>query len=266
MSSPALTNNQIVGITEYINMYRAKHSAPPLSYNDTIASFSNQWSNYLLSKKLFQHSGTRLYGENLAYFEGYGKDIMTLLKLSIDAWYNEISSYDFNSPKFSDATGHFTCLVWLASTEFGISIALDDVTSKAIITMNTSPPGNVIGQFQQNVLPLVKIPIPTPTPIPTPIPTPTPTPTVNTTQIRHIITTLHNIIYFLQKRQPCEFVLHQLNSLMNYILISNIPNNKNIVQMLQLVMQNIQNRRPTIGIIIILQNIIIILQNYILLL
>ena len=33
--------------------------------------------------------------------------------------------------------------------------------------------------------------------------------------------------------------------------------------MLQVVMQNIQNRKPTINIIIMLQNIVIILQNYI---
>jgi hypothetical protein len=51
--------------------------------------------------------------------------------------------------------------------------------------MNTSPPGNIIGQFQENVLPLSSrpIPIPIPTPIPTPIPRPIPTPTPTPTPI-----------------------------------------------------------------------------------
>jgi hypothetical protein len=155
-------------------MYRAKNQAPPLSYNATIADFSKQWSNYLLKNSLFQHSGTQLYGENLAYFEGYGSDAVTLVKLSIDAWYNEISSYDFKNPGFSEATGHFTCLVWLTSREYGISIAFDPVTTKAIITMNTSPPGNVIGQFAENVLPLISPVIPVPPPVNPVVPVPPP--------------------------------------------------------------------------------------------
>ena len=113
----SLTSDQIIDITSYINAYRAKHSAPPLKWNSTIASFSQQWSDYLLSKNLFQHSGSQLYGENLAYFEGYGSDLINLIKMSVDAWYNEVSLYDFNKPGFSAATGHFTCLVWLASKE-----------------------------------------------------------------------------------------------------------------------------------------------------
>jgi hypothetical protein len=294
MNSPALSVDQLANITSYINMYRAKNRAPPMSYNETIASFSNQWSNYLLTNNLFQHSGTHLYGENLAYYEGYGTDLLTLIKLSIDAWYNEISSYDFNSPKFSEATGHFTCLVWVASTEFGIAIAIDPVTTKAIVTLNTSPPGNVIGQFQQNVLPPLPTPVPTPvptpaptptptpvptpaptpapTPVPTPAPTPTPTPVpspvhgpvLSANQIKHIITSLHNIIYFLQTKQPRNVLLYHINNLMNFIAIFNIPFTNSILQRLLVVIQEIQNRRPYINVVIMVQNIIITLQDYIL--
>ena len=57
-----------------------------------------------------------------------------------------------------------------------MGISIDTDTGEAYISMNTSPPGNIIGQFQENVLPLGTRPIPIPTPIPRPIPTPTPTP------------------------------------------------------------------------------------------
>jgi hypothetical protein len=157
-----LTPDQLTVIASYINAYRAKNQAPPMSYDSNIAGFSQQWSSYLLTNNLFQHSGTPLYGENLAYFEGYGTDPVKLVKMAIDAWYNEISLYDFNNPGFSEATGHFTCLVWLASTSFGIAVSINPVTSAAIITMNTSPQGNVIGEFAQNVLP-VSVPVPVPT-------------------------------------------------------------------------------------------------------
>jgi hypothetical protein len=132
---------------------------------------------------LFQHSGTASYGENISYLQGYGTDIVTLIKKSIDSWYNENTLYDYNNPGFSKETGHFTCLVWKSSTSFGMGITMNTGTNEAYISMNTFPPGNYSGQFIQNVLPPLTntlIPITTATPIPTvaPIPTATPIPTV----------------------------------------------------------------------------------------
>ena len=106
-----LTDSQKREITSYINKYRTMHQSPPLALDDTITNASQEWSNNLLTTNVFQHSGNRLYGENLAYFTGYGTNIMVLLKKSVDAWYNEVKMYDFNNPGFSASTGHFTCLV-----------------------------------------------------------------------------------------------------------------------------------------------------------
>ena len=50
-----------------------------------------------------------------------------------------------------------------------MGIAFDTTTNQAYVCFNNSPPSNVIGQFQQNVLPLVN-----PVPVPVPVPTPTP--------------------------------------------------------------------------------------------
>ena len=164
-------------ITDYINKYRTAHQVPNLVWNNKISDFSQTWSNYLLSNNLFQHSGTQLYGENLAYFQGYGNDLMTIIKLSIDLWYNEVELYDFNNPRFTEAAGHFTCLVWKNSVEFGMGFSV--LNGTVVVSFNTSPPGNVIGQFKQNVFeksPSIPIPTPTPVPIPTPLPTPIPTP------------------------------------------------------------------------------------------
>lgn len=52
------------------------------------------------------------YGENLA--EGYAN-----ATASIEAWGNEASQYDFSSGDFSESTGHFTQLVWKATTAVG---------------------------------------------------------------------------------------------------------------------------------------------------
>ncbi len=172
------TDKQI--ITDYINQYRALHDSPPLIWDDQIASFADNWSSYLLKNNGFYHSNNKLYGENLAYFQGYNATPLELIKKSIDLWYDEIRMYDFNASQYTSGTGHFTCLVWKASRLHGFGYSYNTTTKEVIISMNTSPPGNIIGQFKENVLPLknsgIPEPIPIPTPSPTPVPTPSPTP------------------------------------------------------------------------------------------
>lgn len=157
-------------ITAYINKYRAINQAPPLTYDSTISAVSSQWATNLITTKTFKHSGNTLYGENLAYYMGYGTDAMTLVKKAVDQWYDEIKLYDFNNPGFSEATGHFTCLVWVASKTFGMGITINTGTNEADVVMNTSPPGNYAGQYVENVLAPTSVPTPTPTPTPVPEP------------------------------------------------------------------------------------------------
>jgi hypothetical protein len=169
-----ISQNQIFQITNYINQYRNINQVSNLVWNNTISIFSQNYSEYLLFNNLFKHSNSKLYGENLAYFKGYGTNIMELLKLSIDSWYDEINFYDFNNPGFSPETGHFTCLVWKSTTSFGLGIAIDYNTSTVIVSMNTYLPGNIVGQtpqqtaqiFKVNVLPQI---LPKPI-VPPPIP------------------------------------------------------------------------------------------------
>ena len=177
IEQPVLTTEQQTDITAYINEYRSRHGAKPLKWNNTVARFSQDYSYYLVSNNLFQHSGNVLYGENLAYFQGQGNDVMKLIKKSIDLWYDEIRLYNFNSPIFSPATGHFTCLVWNSSELLGIGYSYNPVTSIVDVTMHTSPPGNVSGKFPENVFPLItSVPAPAPSPEPEPAPAPAPAP------------------------------------------------------------------------------------------
>ena len=141
-------------ITDYINQYRALHDSPPLTWDDQLASFADNWSSYLLKNNGFYHSNNKLYGENLAYFQGYNATPVELIKKSIDLWYDEIRMYDFNASQYTSGTGHFTCLVWKASRLHGFGYSYNTTTKEVVISMNTSPPGNIIGQFKENVLPL----------------------------------------------------------------------------------------------------------------
>jgi hypothetical protein len=227
---PVLSISNQIEITNYINGLRAKHSAPPLLFDTTISAFTQDWSYKMTSTNNFAHSNNSMYGENIAYLQGYGTDPVTLIKKSISLWYNEVAQYDFNNPGFSSATGHFTCLVWVASTKFGIGISINNATNEAYISFNTYPPGNVIGQFKQNVLPPIGTPvIPSPTPIvpsPAPLPTPSPTPIVpSPTPIpikppldkNKLISQLYSVIYMIIKSQPKSAIMASINQIINDI-------------------------------------------------
>jgi hypothetical protein len=57
--------------------------------------------------------------------------------------------YDYASGSYSSATGHATQLLWRASTQLGCGWA----AGCQLLVCRYSPPGNVLGEFAQNVMP-----------------------------------------------------------------------------------------------------------------
>ena len=55
-------------------------------------------------------------GENLAW--GYPD-----FPAAIQGWYDEGKKYDYNKPGFTSETGHFTAMVWKATTDLGCGVA-----------------------------------------------------------------------------------------------------------------------------------------------
>ncbi|KAJ6087730.1 hypothetical protein N7467_006644 [Penicillium canescens] len=95
-------------VLEVTNEYRATHDAKPLSWNDTLAEYSKKWADACIWK----HSRSP-YGENLAY--GYEN-----ASAAVIAWGDEGAMYNFGKPTgFTEETGHFTQLVWKATTQVG---------------------------------------------------------------------------------------------------------------------------------------------------
>ena len=254
------TDKQIV--TDHVNKYRALHGSPPLTWDDQIASFADSWSGFLLKNNGFYHSNSKLYGENLAYFQGYNATPIELIKKSIDLWYDEIRLYDFNASQYTTGTGHFTCLIWKASRLHGFGYSYNTTTKEVIISMNTSPPGNIIGEFKDNVLPLIKddvTPIPEPTPLPVPEPTPIPEPEMYNTIKETIINQLYDVINKLQRRYPIYSIINLVAEIYNSI--ASIPDDKlvrkyNIMNALNNIVSAIQYRYSTYIIIRVINNVI----------
>ena len=291
------TDKQI--ITDYVNQYRALHNAPPLIWDESIASFADNWSAYLLKNNAFYHSNNKLYGENLAYFQGYNATPIELIKKSIDLWYDEIRMYDFNASQYTSGTGHFTCLVWKASRLHGFGYSYNSTTKEVVISMNTSPPGNIIGQFKENVEPLrdgsmptplpmpvpvpvptpiplpepmpiplpepMPIPLPEPMPIPTPVPIPEPTPLPDYKLIkRSIISNLYDAINKIQHQYPRYIISNSLTDIYNQV--SNIPdielyNKYNIMNTIKNIISAMKYRYSPYIMIRTLNNVITELQR-----
>nr|CEL65391.1 TPA: mucin family glycoprotein [Neospora caninum Liverpool] len=89
----------------------------------------------------FQHSGVRLYGENL-----YRSSAHTDCKDAVELWYSEKKNYTsytaLNSFNYQNV-GHFTQVMWANSTGLGCAYS----STCRTIVCNYYPPGNYIGQY-----------------------------------------------------------------------------------------------------------------------
>lgn len=66
------------------NSYRARHSAPPMSWSSSLQASAQQWSNHLAAACSFYHSSSSGVGENLAYGQRDWTQVAA-------AWYDEVS-------------------------------------------------------------------------------------------------------------------------------------------------------------------------------
>jgi hypothetical protein len=85
----------------------------------------------------------------------------------VEAWYSERDEYpsEYGEVGFRTNNGHFTQLVWRASTEIGVGIAASSSgepvkTNEGECQMNNhylvvdfNPAGNYDGEYAENVLP-----------------------------------------------------------------------------------------------------------------
>lgn len=134
------------------NNFRAQYGASALTWDSTLATYATSYA----SKCVFKHSGGP-YGENLAAGGGGNYDITA----AFNSWANEAADYNWGSPGFSESTGHFTQVVWKATTKVGcgyVTCGADTVISgwnsdANYLVCEYSPAGNVVnaGEFAANV-------------------------------------------------------------------------------------------------------------------
>eukprot|EP00871_Galdieria_phlegrea_P002584 jgi/Galph1/3326/GphlegSOOS_G1949.1 len=154
---------ELSGITARHNYFRRIFQAPDIVWDDSVANAAQSFTDSSAVAAAcpgqggtFQHNtdGGK-YGQNFAA-SSFTYPNQSIGETAVDLWMLEEKDYNFQDPGFSDSTGHFTQVVWIGSTKLGCGYrrcpAYNGLTLQFVIC-NYLPPGNVIGEFAQNVKP-----------------------------------------------------------------------------------------------------------------
>ncbi|KAJ9175049.1 hypothetical protein P3X46_013635 [Hevea brasiliensis] len=129
---------------DYLNAHnqaRIHVGVGPLTWDDKVAAYAQNYANQRISDCNLVHSGGP-YGENLAWGSGdlSGTD-------AVKMWVDEKAYYDYNSNSCAPGQmcGHYTQVVWRDSVRLGCAKVTCN-SGGTFIGCNYDPPGNYIGQ------------------------------------------------------------------------------------------------------------------------
>jgi len=147
-------NNQML---KAHNDYRKLHHVGNLVLDQTLIDIAQAYAEKLANEvKSLVHSHNG-YGENL--YKCWASYVMSKpsgASVTKD-WYDEIAYYNFTSGTTTnpqEAVGHFTQVVWKSTLKMGSGVATADGGKSWYVVSNYDPPGNYLGRFTQNVLPI----------------------------------------------------------------------------------------------------------------
>eukprot|EP00243_Klebsormidium_subtile_P003637 TRINITY_DN1721_c0_g2_i1.p1 TRINITY_DN1721_c0_g2~~TRINITY_DN1721_c0_g2_i1.p1 ORF type:complete len:377 (-),score=63.17 TRINITY_DN1721_c0_g2_i1:360-1490(-) len=153
----------VSAVLSNINVLRAKHGVSAYQWVDGLASGAQSQAEHVLSTGDWSEVvGQIIWSEGGPGGIGGASDADWAIKATND-WYSEIKDYDFANPVWSDQVGHFTQIVWKASTQVGLGVAKN--ANQVVVVGHFDPPGNIIGSQQDlrdNVLPVNSSPPPVP--------------------------------------------------------------------------------------------------------
>ncbi|WVQ81542.1 hypothetical protein IAT38_003666 [Cryptococcus sp. DSM 104549] len=110
------------------NAARAKYGAEPVVWDEELAQVAKEHAEAC-------NAAHTKAAENLQWGGGFGTP-----KGAVDAWMSEDTLYNWANPVYSDATGHFTQIVWKDTKKIGCYIAKCPV--------NTVQPASIAESFQ----------------------------------------------------------------------------------------------------------------------
>ncbi|CAK7236241.1 hypothetical protein SCUCBS95973_009541 [Sporothrix curviconia] len=155
------------------NLHRSNHSAPAVSWNSDLASYAaTVAATCVFAHDLTPGASTGSYGQNIAVYGASG-DVSSIDPSKIvaqavtDMWYNgevwqfPADGYGESNPDMSnfEAWGHFSQVVWVASTEIGCASqycapgTIYSGMGSWFTVCDYRTEGNIGGEYGTNVLP-----------------------------------------------------------------------------------------------------------------
>ncbi|GER42868.1 pathogenesis-related gene 1 [Striga asiatica] len=122
------------------NKIRSGLGLGSLTWDDELASYASAYAAKRVSAGCgLVHSGGR-YGENLAE----GTDLTA--SQAVQMWVDEKQYYNYDDNSCSQVCGHYTQVVWKATTHLGCAATKCSDGSNVFVICSYDPPGNYVGQ------------------------------------------------------------------------------------------------------------------------
>jgi hypothetical protein len=141
------------GITAAHNVVRAEKGVAPLTWDPDLAAVAQAWADACVDETapsgLVDHNAGRsdnypgYVGENI-----YGTSGSTVNPQSaVNSWAAEEANYDYDANTCSGVCGHYTQVVWAATTKLGCGVSnCSGLTYSGTLVCNYSPGGNSGGR------------------------------------------------------------------------------------------------------------------------
>jgi len=141
-------------LVNYHNQKRQEVGTGPVSWSTQIAQFAQRRADTIARTKNFSHlpQGQNPYGENLGQGGSGGGVSGYNVVNACDGWYAEKAKMPRGArvmtvDLFNRGVGHYTQMVWIASTRVGAGLAnfQQNAFSMTVVVCCYNPPGNFIG-------------------------------------------------------------------------------------------------------------------------
>jgi hypothetical protein len=159
------TTGPLACIVEQHNAARAKVMTttplPPVTWSADLAKYAQEWTDMTCTSPRHRTSPSlngKPLGENLYASSGLGDTMAG--KQAVDGWAGEVACYTYGtfmkadkcdmtctSMMHSDGCGHYTQVVWRASTQIGCGVSTcgSGFSMQTEVICNYAPAGNYVG-------------------------------------------------------------------------------------------------------------------------
>ena len=143
MMNPSQAQNSPQDYVSPHNSARAAVGVGAVSWSTKLQAYAQSYANQRIGDCRLRHSGGP-YGENIYW----GSSTNFMAARAMNSWVGEKKDYDYgsNSCAAGKQCGHYTQIVWRASTSIGCARVVCNNNRGVFIICSYEPAGNVVGR------------------------------------------------------------------------------------------------------------------------